>query len=401
MILTRNSIQKRYLNKKIFDSLSKEFEKIFKNLDINLDDNKNTLNILSKKFKFNFKLQDLKKFKKFKKIVIIGMGGSILGTEAIYYFLKKKIKKEIYFFDNIDTEKLIKFKKLNDTKKILFLIISKSGNTVETLANFLSLNLIKKNAKNIILISEKKNSTLYLLSKKFNLFLVEHKSYIGGRYSVLSEVGMLPAYLFGLNIIQLRKNIRKYFLGKHRSFLKDSSIKLASLIKQKKLNNLIFLNYAPKLDKFLFWCQQLIGESLGKKAKGFLPVVSPAPKDHHSLLQLYLNGPKDKLFCIFSAKIKTNNKINSKKYLKNIDYLNNKTLENIKDAQRIALKQTFNKHKVPFREFIIKKFDEKTLSELFSYFILETITIGKLVKVNPFDQPAVEQVKISTKKILK
>ena len=401
MILTRNSIQKKYLNKKIFKSFSKEVNKIFNNLDINLDVSKTALNVLSKKFKFNFKSQDLKKFKKFKKIAIIGMGGSILGTEAIYYFLKQKIKKEIYFFDNIDTEKLIKFKKLNDTKKTLFLVISKSGNTVETLVNFLSLNLIKKNAKNIIVISEKKNSPLYLLSKKFNLFLVEHKSYIGGRYSVLSEVGMLPAYLFGLNIIQLRKNIRKYFLGKHRSFLKDSSIKLASLIKQKKINNLIFLNYAPKLDKFLFWCQQLIGESLGKKAKGFLPVVSPAPKDHHSLLQLYLDGPKDKLFCFFSAKIKTNNKINSKKYLKNINYLNNKTLETIKDAQRKALIQTFKKHKVPFREFIIKKLDEKTLSELFSYFILETIMIGKLIKVNPFDQPSVEQVKITTKKILK
>ena len=156
MILTRNSIQKKYLNKKIFKSFSKEFNKIFNNLDINLDGSKTTLDILSKKFKFNFKSQDLKKFKKFKKIAIIGMGGSILGTEAIYYFLKQKIKKEIYFFDNIDTEKLIKFKKLNDAKKTLFLVISKSGNTVETLANFLSLNLVKKNAKNIIVISEKK-----------------------------------------------------------------------------------------------------------------------------------------------------------------------------------------------------------------------------------------------------
>ena len=140
MILTRNSIQKKYLNKKIFKSFSKEFNKIFNNLDINLDSSKTTLDILSKKFKFNFKSQDLKKFKKFKKIAIIGMGGSILGTEAIYYFLKQKIKKEIYFFDNIDTEKLIKFKKLNVAKKTLFLVISKSGNTVETLANFLSLN---------------------------------------------------------------------------------------------------------------------------------------------------------------------------------------------------------------------------------------------------------------------
>ena len=140
---------------------------------------------------------------------------------------------------------------------------------------------------------------------------------------------------------------------------------------------------------------------LSDKKFARVSTVSPAPKDHHSLLQLYLDGPKDKLFCFFSAKIKTNNKINSKKYLKNIDYLNNKSLENIKDAQRKALIQTFSKHKVPFREFVIKKFDEKTLSELFSYFILETILIGKLVKVNPFDQPSVEQVKIATKKILK
>ena len=97
MILTRNSIQKKYLNKKIFKSFSKEFNKIFNNLDINLDGSKTTLNILSKKFKFNFKSQDLKKFKKFKKIAIIGMGGSILGTEAIYYFLKTKNKKRNLF----------------------------------------------------------------------------------------------------------------------------------------------------------------------------------------------------------------------------------------------------------------------------------------------------------------
>ena len=152
MILTRNSIQKKYLNKKILKSFSEEFNKILNNLDINLDDSKTTLNVLSKKFKFNFKLQNLKKYKKFKKIAIIGMGGSILGTEAIYYFLKQKIKKEIYFFDNIDSEKLTKFKKLNDTKKTLFIVISKSCNTVETLSNLLSLNLIKKNAKNIIII---------------------------------------------------------------------------------------------------------------------------------------------------------------------------------------------------------------------------------------------------------
>ena len=152
--------------------------------------------------------------------------------------------------------------------------------------------------------------------------------------------------------------IYEFYINKNRKRIgiidtNQSGIKLAGLLKSKKIYNIIFLNYFPELEKFLFWCQQLIGESLGKKTKGFLPVVSPAPKDHHSLLQLYLDGPKDKLFCFFSAKIKTNNKINSKKYSKNIDYLNNKSLENIKDAQRKALIQSFNKHNIHFREFVI------------------------------------------------
>ena len=163
-----------------------------------------------------------------------------------------------------------------------------------------SLNIIKKNKKNIIIISEKKDNFLFLVARKFNLFFVEHKNYIGGRYSVLSEVGLLPAYIMGLNIYKFRTQILECLKEKNKSFLKESTIKLASLINSKKFNNLIFLNYSPELEKFLFWSQQLIAESLGKKNKGFLPVISNAPKDHHSLLQLYLDGPKDKLFNIFS-----------------------------------------------------------------------------------------------------
>ena len=125
------------------------------------------------------------------------MGGSILGAEAIHNFLRRKIKKKIYFFNNLDEEQVAEFKKKN-LSNILFIIISKSGETVETLSNIFSLNIIKKNAKNVILISEKRNNTLFLLSKKFNLFFIEHNKNIGGRYSVLSEVGMLPAYLMGL-----------------------------------------------------------------------------------------------------------------------------------------------------------------------------------------------------------
>ena len=131
-----------------------------------------------------------------------------------------------------------------------------------------------------------------------------------------------------------------------------------------------------------------------------MPIISNVPKDHHSLLQLYLDGPKKNFFYIFSSKENLSRKINYKNISK-IKYLNQKTLDEIKDAQKSALIKALLKKKISFREFIINKKDEKTIGELFSYFILETIFVGKLVGINPFNQPAVEQVKIFTKMLLK
>jgi len=176
---------------------------------------------------------------------------------------------------------------------------------------------------------------------------------------------------------------------------------MAELLIFKRNNNLIFLNYVPELEKFLYWCQQLIAESLGKKNKGFLPVVSNVPKDHHSLLQLYLDGPRDKFFSIFSFENKSKNKLNLKSKIYKKINLNKKRLSTIKNAQKNALIKAFKKKKIPFREFKIKKLNEETLGKLFSYFIVETILIGKLVGINPFNQPAVEEVKVFTKKLLK
>jgi len=189
----------------------------------------------------------------------------------------------------------------------------------------------------------------------------------------------------GLNIKKLRNNLGKYLKLGETEHLAENSIFLGDLLKRNKYKNLIFLNYAPQLDNFLYWYQQLIAESLGKKGKGFLPIISTAPKDHHSLLQLYLDGPKDKFFYIFS--------VENKKY-KNVN------INKIKEAQKFAAIKTLSKYNIPYREFKITEPDEQSLGELFSYFILETAIIGKLVNINPFDQPAVEQVKTLTKKIL-
>ena len=396
----KNYISKSNLGQINLKKQNRKFSDIISELNQDLNNSKKTINVLSKNFKFNFQVKDLSRFKKFKKIALIGMGGSILGSEAIYNFLSKKIKKKIYFFNNLDNEKLLNFKKEIKFRDVLFLIISKSGDTVETLTNSLILNILEKNKNNIIIITEKKNSLLLSITKKLKLFFIEHKQSIGGRYSVLSEVGMVPAHLMGLSINALRANILDFFRGNDKLFLQNSAIKLANILKLKKINNLVFINYSPNLEKFLFWCQQLIAESLGKKGKGFLPIISNVPKDHHSLLQLYLDGPKDKLFYVFSLDEKSKDKINLGKIIKQRSFLNKKTLNQVKLSQKKALIKAFTKENIPFREFRISKIDEKVLGKLFAYFIIETIVVGKLVNINPFDQPAVEQVKVYTKKLL-
>ena len=398
-LVFKNNIQLKNLKSNSRNYLIKRYNKILLEIKKDLKNNKKTISVLDDNFKLNIKIKDLKKFKKFHKIAFVGMGGSILGVEAVYNFFQLKITKKIYFFNNIDEKKIISFKKKENLSKVLFVIISKSGNTVETLSNTFSLNVIKKKANNIILISEK-NNLLSSLSKELNLFHIEHRDYIGGRYSVLSEAGLIPAYLMGINIKKFRSKILNCFDNKNLNFLKESTIKLTSLISSKKFSSLIFLNYSPELEKFLYWCQQLLAESLGKKNKGLLPMVSTAPKDHHSLLQLYLDGPNDKIFNIFSFENNSELKTTIPKGSSVGSFFNKKKLNKIKNAQRYALIKVLKKKQIPFREFKIKKNNEEVLGKLFSLFITETIIIGKLLNINPFDQPAVEQVKVYTKKLL-
>ena len=394
----KNYLQKNHLNSRVNKKLSSSYKNVISQIIDKTVIPNQFFYLFNEKFRLNFKVNDLKKFKKYKTVVLVGMGGSILGSEAIYCLFRTKIKKNFYFLNDLNIDKIKKLKKKISVNKTLFLIISKSGDTIETVSNFFYLDILKKNSENIIIITEKTDNILFNISKRFNLFFIEHKNYIGGRYSVLSEVGLLPAYLMGLNISKLRKNIMKYFLN--NQILREGSIKIANILKQKKISNIVFLNYSTNLNKFLSWAQQLIAESLGKKKQGFFPVISNVPKDHHSLLQLYLDGPKDKFFVIFSVKEESSKKLKVKKFINNKFFLNNKSLNQVKLAQKKALISTFKKNKISYREFKVKKISEETVGQLFAYFILETILIGKLLNINPFNQPAVEQVKKITKRIL-
>ena len=345
----------------------------------------------SKSYKYGYSKNYLSKLKKHKIFRIIAMGGSILGTEAIYQFLKKKIKKEFIFINNLNS-------KILPQKKAVNLIISKSGETLETISNTHIITNSSKSSKNLI-ITENKNSYLKNLAHRIKADVIEHKNYIGGRFSVLSEVGMLPAELMGLKESKFKKF---NYLLKSKNFIKQLIFNVDSIIKlvNKNKNNSVVLNYDEKSENLFKWYQQLVGESLGKKSKGIIPIISSMPKDNHSLLQLYLDGPKKNFFTFFSVEDAVSDKISSKLVLSQKSYLKNSKLSKIVSAQRSATKNIFYKKKIPFRSFHVKKRDEESIGELFSFFVLETILLGRALKINPLDQPAVELIKVETKKIL-
>ena len=365
---------------------NKKLKKIFSEI---LNKDNEILKSLTPNYKNQYSKSLIQKFKKKKVLKIIGMGGSILGTQAIHDYLRHKIKKEIFFFDNIETNLKIK-------KRATNLIISKSGTTLETIVN--SNILIKKNDKNIF-ITESRESYLRLLALKIKAEIIDHNNFIGGRYSVLSEVGMLPAELIGLDADKLKQLNN---LIKNKNFVNSLISNVSNtllFIKNKKFNSII-LNYDSSANNLFLWYQQLIAESLGKKGKGILPTISLMPKDNHSLMQLYLDGPKNNFFTFFYTKAKSHLKINHNKILKSHNYLRNKTVDEIKFSQKIATENVFLQKKIPFRSFEIIHRDEKSLGEIFCFFILETILLGKALKVNPYDQPSVELIKKETTKIL-
>ena len=370
-----------------FRKSSNKYKKIlFKLLDSNIQ----VINSLSNKYKFNYTKKSISKFKKNKYFRLIGMGGSILGTQAIYDFLNNKVKKNFSFIDNLKP-----FRQKNK-KKYTNLIVSKSGNTIETIVN--ANILISKKDKNLF-ITENNPSYLYLLAEKLKAEIIHHNNYIGGRYSVLSEVGMLPAELMGLNPNKFKQ---LNSIIKNKKFLNSLTSSVASslyFIKQNKFNSII-INYDENSENLFKWYQQLVAESLGKAGKGILPIVSTMPRDNHSVMQLYLDGFNNNFYTFFYVSGDKSSSIKNSDILSSKNYLKNKNLNNVIFSQKKATENVFRKKNIPFRSFEIKKRDEKTLGELFCFFILETILIGKALNINQFDQPAVELIKKETKKLL-
>ena len=238
----KNNFFKSYFFKNTeYNKNIKKTKKIYKSFLLDLKNNKiPLLDSYEKNYEFDFSSTIIKKFSKYKNIIIIGMGGSILGTKSIYSFLRKKIKKKVFFFDNLDPDLNLKYKKIKNLKNSCFIVVSKSGNTLETVTNLCTIFSASRIKNKLIIVTEISDNALMEIGNKCNADIIEHKKFIGGRYSVLSETGMFPSALMGLDIKKF-KNLKS--LIKNKSFYSSLIQNVAGIytLSSRKINNSIIL----------------------------------------------------------------------------------------------------------------------------------------------------------------
>ena len=363
----------------------------------------------------NYQKEELNKLgsyyqKNFKDVIILGTGGSSKAGRTFVQIAYRTFGRspkfpKITFLENIDFQDFNDlFKKIN-LKKTGIIVISKSGETNETLVQFLIfLSKYKESfqkqkiEKYFTVITKKGSSSLRNLANDFSIGVIDLDNNLSGRFSAFSPIGLLPAAISGLNV----QNITKGALSLLNEYLKKQQIipsegaALHYAAQNSKINISVLLTYTERLRNFGYWHEQLIAESLGKKNKGFTPVHSMGATDQHSLLQLFLEGPKDKLITFITLKkqkdqIKINNNLISK--VKKLSFLKKESLNKLLDFEMEKVCRLLKEYKRPYRTITLNKCDEFEIGYLMMNFMLETIILAYLNNLNPFDQPAIDKGK--------
>ncbi|HEX4370705.1 MAG TPA: hypothetical protein VH019_05120 [Rhizomicrobium sp.] len=349
-----------------------------------------------------------------KTVAVLGIGGSSLGGQALTA-LRRKTTPWVEFHDNPDPFSWDAALKRFDLKKTHFIAISKSGGTAETLmqvltaAEALTKAGVKSLKKHFTIITEPKKSALADFADSIGAPKLAHPEGVGGRYSVLTVVGVLPAILMGIDVKKLRGGAQAILdatlLANNPA---DAPAAMGAALHQAlaaegKLATTILWPYADKLQVFGGWWRQLWAESLGKDGKGSTPVSVLGPVDQHSQLQLFRDGPGNALFTLVSVDTKGKGPMVSKARAKplGLDYLAGKKLGDLVDAESRATAQTLSKNGRPVRQIHLSKVDEFEMGALMMHFMLETILMGKLMGVDPFNQPGVEEGKVLARQYLK
>jgi glucose-6-phosphate isomerase len=354
--------------------------------------------------------------KNYKYLYILGTGGATLCGQTIFGLLENnKRKSRIKFIDNIDpkTFELIKAQIRLDESYVL--VISKSGDTLETITQFsffvklfedgLGEDKIKDHFL-VITDPENENNRIRNIAGKLGINIIPHEK-VGGRFSIFSSVGLIPARFAKINIKEFLKGAKlevdNTFKRKNSQSITGAAINYA-LVENKSINATVMMPYVDRLKNFTTWWAQIWAESLGKNDIATTPIRSLGTLDQHSQMQLYLQGNKDKFFNIMYIKENDDGlKIELNKHFRaeNIDYMNGKDFSDIINSAAKATIETLANNGSPVRFFEIEKLDEFTLGTITMHFVLETVLLAKAWNINPFDQPAVEEGKKLTVEMLR
>jgi glucose-6-phosphate isomerase len=351
--------------------------------------------------------------KSFATIAVLGIGGSSLGGQALTA-LRKVRKPFVEFHDNPDPFAWAKALKRFDLKKTHFIAISKSGGTAETLMQVLTAADaaekagVKSLKKHFTVITEPHQSALADFADGIGAVKLDHPTGVGGRYSVLTMVGALPGLCMGLNFKQLRAGAQAALdqvLNAGSPTDAPAAVGAAlhqALAEQNKLATTILWPYTDDLAVFGGWWRQLWAESLGKDGKGSTPVSVLGPVDQHSQLQLFRDGPGNALFTLMTVDTKGKGPTAPKERANKLGlkYLAGRKLGDLVDAEARATAQTLFKNGRPVRQIHLTKVDEFHTGALMMHFMLETIIMGRLMNVDPFDQPGVEEGKVLARQYL-
>lgn len=352
---------------------------------------------------------DLSKFlnDNFKKVLVLGIGGSSLGAKTL---LALKHQDKVEILENIDADS-VKFVFDNlDLENTAILTVSKSGKTIECISQTLILLKIFEDklgkesiGKHFFFLTEDKDSPLTQLAKEFNIKTLEHHKTIGGRFSYLSNVGLIPACIAGLDIKAIRdgaKDTLEYLFNNEDNFIADICAKQSELYKNGVVANVV-MPYIDRLEKLTEWYRQLWAESIGKNGFGIIPINAIGTIDQHSQLQLYMEGPRNLFFTFITKKNDKNALKIEKTYNKEFDYLKNKTLDEIMSIEAESTIEVLNRRNLPIRVIEIQELNERCLSQLLMQYMLETIIVSKINGINPFGQPAVEERKILARELIR
>lgn len=344
----------------------------------------------------------------YKYFVHVGIGGSSLGTEMLFYSLKGIYHNlnsypKFFVLDNVDIDKIEETLNLIDIEKTFFYVVSKSGNTLETLTN---LSVILERVKNLpnwekhfAIATSNRNGRLYKFATKHNIKTLHIPENIGGRFSVLTNVGILPSLVLSIDVKEIlegAKFVDKNFLCR-KNILENPSLLLGSVyylydtVKNKSIS--VIMPYSEKLSYFVDWFRQLWAESLGKNGLGQTPVKSLGTQDQHSQFQLYMDGRKDKIITFLSVKNKENDVCISDNIDSEISFLSGHSVNEIFIKEMEGIKLALTKRGVPNLTLTLEKLTPFEIGKLILIFELATGYAGYLYKINPFDQPAVEEGK--------